>query len=222
MPKTKAKTKDQEDHPSADPPPEFVLQGGQSKRQQQVHDGELCAPGAWEDMERVARLIRRLGSKLTDIHITMDSRHLLHISHPLWFRDAQDHHPEPFTVMQEKEGAIVGGRMDVEGNLLDTTEYLTTIPHLLSTYPRLPEGDGEGQEVSALHLASPLPHWHAWARHRRPGHASRPRLVRKGSRIPCLCSTGSNYSSNTSASCVPNFPTRKILLHSSTPAWSPP
>ena len=70
------------------------------RRQQQVHDGELCVPGAWDDLKRVANLIERLDHKLTDIHITIDSRHLLHISHPLWFRDARSRHPEPFTVMR--------------------------------------------------------------------------------------------------------------------------
>jgi nicotinamidase-related amidase len=101
------------------------------KRQQQVHDGELCAPGAWDDMKRVARLIGRLDHNLTDIQITMDSRQLLHISHPLWFRDAQERHPEPFTIMREEEGTIIGGRMDAEGNLHDVAQYTTTIPFLL-------------------------------------------------------------------------------------------
>ena len=78
-------------------------------------------------MKRVATLIGRLNRKLTDIHVTMDSRHLLHISHPLWFQDAEGHHPEPFTVMREVDGTIVGGRIDAEGNLHGTTPYITTI-----------------------------------------------------------------------------------------------
>ncbi len=101
------------------------------KDRQQFHDGELCVPGAWDDMDRVAKLIGRLDRKLTDIHVTMDSRHLLHVSHPIWFRDAHGRHPEPFTVMREERGTIVGGRVDAEGNLDDATEYTTTIPPLL-------------------------------------------------------------------------------------------
>lgn len=130
MPKTKAKTKTKKTTLLLIHPQNLFCKVVSPKRQQQVHDGELCVPGAWEDMKRVAKFVERLDHKLNDIHVTMDSRHLLHVSHPLWFRDAQDRHPEPFTVMQEKEGTIVGGRMDASGNLPDVTEYATTIPHL--------------------------------------------------------------------------------------------
>ena len=102
-----------------------------AKDQQQVHDGELCAPGAWEDMQRVASLIGRLGHELTDIHVTMDSRHLLHVSHPLWFRDTRSRHPEPFTVMREEQGEIIGSQGDARGKLRDTTRYTTAMPWAL-------------------------------------------------------------------------------------------
>lgn len=101
------------------------------KRQQRTHDGELSAPGAWDDMERVAKLIGRLDRRLTDIHITMRSRHLLHVSHPIWFRDGEGRHPEPFTVMREEDGAFVGGRIDAEGKIQNATRYTTTIPYYL-------------------------------------------------------------------------------------------
>ena len=99
-----------------------------AKNQQQLHNGELYVHGAWDDMERVAGLIRRLGSTLTDIYITMESRHLLHISHPLWFQDARGGHPDPFTAIREEKGVIVGGQVDAKGDLYDPTRYTTTIP----------------------------------------------------------------------------------------------
>ena len=48
-------------------------------------DGALPVPGAMEDAQKTADLIRRLGSNLYDIHLTMDSHRRLDISHPLWW-----------------------------------------------------------------------------------------------------------------------------------------
>ena len=96
------------------------------RRQQEVHDGELCIPGAWEDMGRVAELIHRLGSRIDTIHVTMDSHHLLHVAHPIWFRDGGGRHPEPFTIMREEEGVIIGSRAGADGAVRDVGEFTTT------------------------------------------------------------------------------------------------
>jgi nicotinamidase/pyrazinamidase len=95
-------------------------------RQQKLHDGELCIPGAWEDMQRVAGLIRRLGSRIDAIDVTLDSHHLLHVAHPLWFRDRNGRHPEPFTIMRAEQGMILGSRTDAEGRPGDVGEFTTT------------------------------------------------------------------------------------------------
>lgn len=77
--------------------------------QQTLHDGELCVPGAWEDMERLAALIDRLGDKINDIDITLDSHHQLHIAHPCWFTHQETgQHPSPFTLMREENNRIIG------------------------------------------------------------------------------------------------------------------
>lgn len=73
-------------------------------------------------MERVGSMITRLGKKLDDIHITMDSHHQLHISHPVWFKDNSGANPPPFTAMREENGVIVGS---------DGKEYTTTRPSFL-------------------------------------------------------------------------------------------
>jgi len=97
-------------------------------QQQKLHDGELCVAGAWEDMNRVSALVKRLGKKLEDIHVTLDSHHLLHVAHPIWYRDAKGHQPDPFTIMREQNGLIIGSKVDASGSLYDVGEYTTFLP----------------------------------------------------------------------------------------------
>jgi nicotinamidase-related amidase len=61
--------------------------------------GALYVPGAEKDMERVAELIRKFGSKLDDIHITMDCHHLVDIAHPIFWINSNREHPNPFTII---------------------------------------------------------------------------------------------------------------------------
>lgn len=62
-------------------------------------DGALFVQGANEDMQRLAKLIGRVGTKLTDIHVTLDSHHYIHIAHPIFWKDKQGKHPGPFTLI---------------------------------------------------------------------------------------------------------------------------
>ena len=94
-----------------------------TNEQQIQHDGELCVSGAWEDTKRVADLVNRLQGKLNDIHVTLDSHHSLHISHPIWYKDSNGNNPLPFTIMREEKGNIVGSRFDSNGNQTDVGEY---------------------------------------------------------------------------------------------------
>jgi nicotinamidase-related amidase len=116
--------------------------------QQVKHDGELCVPGAWDDFVRVGNLIDRLGGRLSDIHVTLDSHHPLHISHPLWYRAVnvnglpKDAHPDPFTFLKNVNNEIMGYRLDMStgqfveigtfttnrrGMLPWTLDYLTSV-----------------------------------------------------------------------------------------------
>ena len=61
--------------------------------------GALYVSGAGEDMERLARMLRRIGPKLDDIHVTLDSHHLVDIAHPIWWKDSAGNHPDPFTII---------------------------------------------------------------------------------------------------------------------------
>lgn len=65
--------------------------------------GSLYVPGAEDDMGRLAAMITRLGRKLADISVTMDSHHQYDIAHPLFWVDNQGNHPAPFTLITEDD-----------------------------------------------------------------------------------------------------------------------
>jgi nicotinamidase-related amidase len=95
--------------------------------QQTSHDGELCVSGAWQDMERVATMVRRLGKKISQIHVTLDSHHQWHIAHPCWFKDSKGLPPAPFTLMRNENGTIIGSQFDANGQPHDVGEYTPTL-----------------------------------------------------------------------------------------------
>ncbi len=61
--------------------------------------GSLFVPGADEDMNRLSVMVNRLRGKLNDIHVTMDTHHLFDIAHPLFWKDSNGNHPDPFTLI---------------------------------------------------------------------------------------------------------------------------
>ena len=66
--------------------------------------GSLFVQGADEDMIRLGKMIERIGSKLNQIHVTLDSHHPIDIAHPIWFQDAKGNHPEPLkTIITSKD-----------------------------------------------------------------------------------------------------------------------
>jgi nicotinamidase-related amidase len=60
-------------------------------------DGALFVPGAEQDVERMADLIRKHAHQIDHIVVTLDTHHVLDIAHPLFWRDATGKHPDPFT-----------------------------------------------------------------------------------------------------------------------------
>lgn len=65
--------------------------------------GSLYVPGAEKDMERLARMIDRLGNKIADIHVTLDSHRRVDISHPLWWKDSSGKNADPFTMISAED-----------------------------------------------------------------------------------------------------------------------
>lgn len=65
--------------------------------------GALPVSGATDDMNRLAFFIDRTRPKLDDIHVTLDSHHLVHIANPVFWRDSHGDHPNPFTIITAKD-----------------------------------------------------------------------------------------------------------------------
>ena len=96
--------------------------------QQVLHDGELCVPGAWDDMVRTAGLVKRSGDKIDDIFTSMDEHHLLHIANGIWFRHRQTKLcPDPFTIIYEDNGVIKG--KTIGGQELGEFEVFNRVYH---------------------------------------------------------------------------------------------
>ena len=131
-------------------------------QQQAVHDGEICVPGAAEDMKRVAVLISRLGTSLADIHITLESRHALHVSHPIWFRDSRGATPAPFTVMREENRRIIGRMFGSDGGRIVSSNSVLQAQHPTANN-RLSNRSSIFGPLSARNLAAAL-----FDRHGRP------------------------------------------------------
>lgn len=61
--------------------------------------GALSVPGAEADMKRLAKMLRRLGGKNDDIHVTLDSHQECDVAHPIFWKDPKGNHPAPFTII---------------------------------------------------------------------------------------------------------------------------
>lgn len=60
-------------------------------------NGSLFVKGGDENVRRLAKMIKRLTPKLTEIHLTMDSHRIMDISHPTWWVDENGKPPAAFT-----------------------------------------------------------------------------------------------------------------------------
>lgn len=97
-------------------------------QQDSRRSGELFVDGADEDMSRLAKMVDRLGSKLSDIHVTLDSHQQLHIAHGVWWKNCSNgDRPSPFTTMSARNGKIFG--KDLSGQ---ETEFITSLPSLFA------------------------------------------------------------------------------------------
>lgn len=62
-------------------------------------DSALPVTGADLDMRRLAKMIERIGGRLADIHVTLDSHQIIHVAHRGMWRDGDGNTPNPFTVI---------------------------------------------------------------------------------------------------------------------------
>lgn len=70
--------------------------------------GSLYVPGADQDMERLAGFVENYGDRIGEICVSLDSHHVMDISHPLWWVSPEGTHPQPFTTITVKD--VVEGR----------------------------------------------------------------------------------------------------------------
>lgn len=66
-------------------------------------DGALPVPGAYADMIRLAAMIDRLGSRIGQMDVTLDSHRSVDIAHPTWWVDGQGANPPCFTIISAQD-----------------------------------------------------------------------------------------------------------------------
>jgi nicotinamidase-related amidase len=64
-----------------------------------IKGATLPVVGANADMKRLSTMVDRVGKKLQQIHVTLDSHHLVDIAHPAFWRDQDGKSPGPFTMI---------------------------------------------------------------------------------------------------------------------------
>ena len=91
--------------------------------------GELFVTGANKDMERLAAMIHKHGSRLDDIHVTLDTHHIMDVAHPLFWVNSANAHPAPFTLISYedvKNGTWGPAVPSFVGRMLHYTKSLET------------------------------------------------------------------------------------------------
>ena len=116
----------------------------------QGHQGALCVPTGHEDMKRVAAFIDRVGSKLDDIHVTLDSHQTIGIERPRWWKRTSDGAPpDPFTILGIHPDGKRIVSLDAANNMAPTdVEYTTYMPSQL--HQGGPTGKGSFGYLEAL------------------------------------------------------------------------
>jgi len=66
-------------------------------------NGALFVPGADADMSRAAAMIKRIMPRISDIHVTLDSHHNFDVAHPMYWKDTNGNHPDPFTIISASD-----------------------------------------------------------------------------------------------------------------------
>jgi nicotinamidase/pyrazinamidase len=103
-----------------DPQQDFASSGSNGFK------GSLYVGGADQAMERVAQFVDRIGQKLEDIHVTMDSHQVVHIANPIFWKNAKGDHPAPFTIITSKD--MLNGTWTTQS----TSSYDKALKYLLT------------------------------------------------------------------------------------------
>ncbi|OGZ28120.1 MAG: hypothetical protein A2931_02660 [Candidatus Niyogibacteria bacterium RIFCSPLOWO2_01_FULL_45_48] len=90
-------------------------------------DSALPVPGANADMKRLSAMIGRVGHKLEDIHVTLDSHRVIDVGHPGMWMNAKGEHPAPFTMISAddiKNGIWTPRNPSLRKRMIDYAETL--------------------------------------------------------------------------------------------------
>ncbi len=121
--------------------------------------GALVVPGAEADMTRLAKLIDRIGGKLDDITVTLDSHQRNGIERPSLFKRVSDGAPPgPFTVLGIHTDRRRVVRLEPSAASLNQTdeEYTTRLPGMM--FRGGATGKGFFGYLEALEAAKRYPH----------------------------------------------------------------
>lgn len=87
-----------------------------------IPQGSLYVPGAEKDMERLAAMIELNRDKIDYIGLTMDSHHVLDISHACFWTGKDGNYPPPFTIISHKD--ILSGKWTPRHYPNEATKYV--------------------------------------------------------------------------------------------------
>ena len=59
--------------------------------------GSLFVPGAEGDMIKLSEFMSKNIDKISNLFVSLDTHHSLHIAHPIWWVDGDGNNPQPFT-----------------------------------------------------------------------------------------------------------------------------
>jgi len=89
--------------------------------------GALSVPGAADDCIKLTKMIERLDNQLNSIHVTMDTHHLFHIAHPIFWLDKNGQSPKPFTIITSEMMQAGEYRTSAAQYQHYANEYITTL-----------------------------------------------------------------------------------------------
>lgn len=85
--------------------------------------GSLGVPGANEDSARIANFIYKFRTQISDIFVTLDSHHKMHIAHASFWTNAAGERPSPFTLIHHADIQSGVWRPRDEKNLAHALAY---------------------------------------------------------------------------------------------------
>jgi nicotinamidase/pyrazinamidase len=100
--------------------------------------GSLYVPGAEKDIERLADLVSRLAHVVDDIHVTLDTHHVLDVAHPIFWVDEKGAHPAPFTQITKDD--VLNGKWRPFNPTLPCPPYGTLMDRMIDYVTKLEQG----------------------------------------------------------------------------------